>query len=57
MAAQLHSAADLTRLMPGVLEKMIEWLKMYKTTDGKVRLHACVLHVRAHACTRPPTAR
>ena len=21
--------------MPGVLEKLIEWLKMYKTTDGK----------------------
>ena len=21
--------------MPGVLEKLVEWLKMYKTTDGK----------------------
>jgi len=22
-------------VLPGVLEKLIEWLKMYKTTDGK----------------------
>ena len=35
MAAQLHSAADLKTVMPGVLEKLVEWLKMYKTTDGK----------------------
>jgi inorganic pyrophosphatase len=35
MAAKLNSAADLKTLMPGVLEKIIEWLKMYKTTDGK----------------------
>ena len=35
MASQLHSAADLPRVMPGVLEKLVEWLKLYKTTDGK----------------------
>jgi len=34
-AAMLNSAADLPRVMPGVLEKLVEWLKMYKTTDGK----------------------
>jgi len=35
LASQLSSAADLPRVMPGVLEKLVEWLKMYKTTDGK----------------------
>ena len=35
MAAKLNSAADLKTVMPGVLEKLVEWLKMYKTTDGK----------------------
>lgn len=35
LAAQINSAADMQRLMPGVTEKLIEWLKMYKTTDGK----------------------
>ena len=35
MASRLSSAADLKTVMPGVLEKLIEWLKMYKTTDGK----------------------
>jgi len=35
LAARLNSAADLKQVMPGVLEKLIEWLKMYKTTDGK----------------------
>jgi len=35
LAAQLNSAADLPKVMPGVLEKLVEWLKMYKTTDGK----------------------
>merc|ERR1712070_667529 len=28
-------ATDLPRVMPGVTEKLVEWLKMYKTTDGK----------------------
>jgi inorganic pyrophosphatase len=35
LASRLNSAADLPRVMPGVLEKLVEWLKMYKTTDGK----------------------
>jgi len=35
LAAQLSSASDLVKVMPGVLEKLIEWLKYYKTTDGK----------------------
>jgi len=35
LAAQINSAADLPRVMPGVVEKLVEWLKMYKTTDGK----------------------
>ena len=35
MAAKLTTAADLKTVMPGVLEKLVEWLKMYKTTDGK----------------------
>merc|ERR1711988_1855905 len=35
LAARLTSATDLRTVMPGVLEKLIEWLKFYKTTDGK----------------------
>ena len=35
LAARLSSAADLKTVMPGVLESLIEWLKFYKTTDGK----------------------
>jgi len=35
LASRLTNAADLTTVMPGVLEKLVEWLKMYKTTDGK----------------------
>ena len=35
LAHKLHNAADLVNVMPGVLENLIEWLKMYKTTDGK----------------------
>jgi len=35
LASRLNSASDLTTVMPGVLENLIEWLKMYKTTDGK----------------------
>lgn len=35
LAARLNSASDLKTVMPGVLENLIEWLKMYKTTDGK----------------------
>ena len=35
LAARINSAADLAVAMPGVKEKLVEWLKMYKTTDGK----------------------
>merc|ERR1719331_592425 len=35
MAEKLSSAADLVTVMPGVLENLVDWLKMYKTTDGK----------------------
>merc|ERR1711988_1012062 len=35
LASQLNSTADLPRVMPGVLEKLVDWLKMYKTTYGK----------------------
>ena len=35
LADRLESAADLPRVMPGVLEKLVDWLKNYKTTDGK----------------------
>jgi 3'-phosphoadenosine 5'-phosphosulfate synthase len=35
MADKLSSAADLPTVMPGVLENLVDWLKMYKTTDGK----------------------
>jgi len=35
LASRLSSASDLKVVLPGVLEKLIEWLKMYKTTDGK----------------------
>ena len=33
--ARLSSATDLLAVMPGTLERLIQWLKMYKTTDGK----------------------
>jgi len=35
LASKLSSAADLKTVMPGTLEKLVEWLKYYKTTDGK----------------------
>jgi len=35
LAARLNTAADLLTVMPGVTELLVEWLKMYKTTDGK----------------------
>jgi len=35
LAARLNSASDLETVLPGVLPKLVEWLKMYKTTDGK----------------------
>jgi len=35
LADSLNKASDLPKVMPGVTEKLVEWLKMYKTTDGK----------------------
>jgi len=35
LAARINSIAELKAVMPGVLDKLVEWLKMYKTTDGK----------------------
>ena len=35
LADKITTAADLLKVMPGVTEKLVEWLKMYKTTDGK----------------------
>jgi len=35
LASKVHSASDLKVHMPGVLEKLVEWLKRYKTTEGK----------------------
>ena len=35
LASKLNSAADIPAHLPGVLENLVEWLKMYKTTDGK----------------------
>lgn len=34
-AGAVNSVADLEREMPGVLPALVDWLKMYKTTDGK----------------------
>lgn len=34
-AAAVNSIADLEKEMPGVLPALVDWLKMYKTTDGK----------------------
>merc|ERR1719379_275485 len=35
LAPGLTNARDLLTTMPGVTERLVEWLKMYKTTDGK----------------------
>jgi len=34
-AASINSIADLDTHKPGVLPALVDWLKMYKTTDGK----------------------
>jgi len=34
-AASINSAADFDQKRPGVLAALVDWLKMYKTTDGK----------------------
>lgn len=31
----VHSVADLERVHPGVTAKLVDWLKNYKTSDGK----------------------
>jgi 3'-phosphoadenosine 5'-phosphosulfate synthase len=31
----VHSVADLERVRPGVTAKLVDWLKNYKTSDGK----------------------
>jgi len=35
LAARINSIGELNAEKPGMLEDLIEWLKMYKTTDGK----------------------
>jgi len=35
LAAQLNSVADIDTYLPGTREQIIDWFKMYKTTDGK----------------------
>jgi 3'-phosphoadenosine 5'-phosphosulfate synthase len=34
-AASIHSMDDLERIKPGTLAKLVDWLKRYKTSDGK----------------------
>jgi 3'-phosphoadenosine 5'-phosphosulfate synthase len=34
-AASIHSMDDLERVKPGTLSKLLDWLKRYKTSDGK----------------------
>lgn len=34
-AASIHSMADLERVKPGTLARTLDWLKRYKTSDGK----------------------
>jgi nucleosome-remodeling factor subunit len=35
LAAQLNSVEDIDKHLPGVRDTIIDWFKMYKTTDGK----------------------
>jgi hypothetical protein len=34
-ANSIHSMGDLERVKPGTIEKLKDWLKRYKTSDGK----------------------
>ena len=34
-ASKIHSMEDLERVKPGTLAKLLDWLKRYKTSDGK----------------------
>ena len=36
LANEINNEYDIRLKMPGVLEDIIDWLKMYKTTDGKL---------------------
>lgn len=35
LASQVHNLDDLERVKPGIIAKLIHWLKFYKTSDGK----------------------
>lgn len=35
LAAQLNSVEDIDKYLPGVRDTIIDWFRMYKTTDGK----------------------
>merc|ERR1712006_76512 len=35
LAATVNNIADLKAARPDVVPKLVDWLKMYKTTDGK----------------------
>lgn len=35
LAAELHDIADVEKRIPGLIGVMREWLRMYKTVDGK----------------------
>merc|ERR1711918_113606 len=34
-ASRIHDMASLEAVKPGITAKMVDWLKMYKTSDGK----------------------
>jgi len=34
-ASKIHSMEDLEKIKPGTLAKLVDWLKRYKTSDGK----------------------
>jgi len=34
-ASRIHDMASLEQVKPGITAKMVDWLKMYKTSDGK----------------------
>jgi len=35
LSAQIHTIEDIDKYLPGVRDTIIDWFKMYKTTDGK----------------------
>jgi inorganic pyrophosphatase len=39
LAHLIHSLSDVERLQPGVLSSFREWMRLYKTTDGKPENH------------------